>query len=110
MTSKARIVGLIAVGLVLAGVGAPARAETTAAPLVEFHAQLEQLVHALESGDMDAVRRAASVLPDQSRHTGWNAAALAVSDEARRLCNDEQGTTDGEWQRQIGRASCRERV
>jgi hypothetical protein len=99
MTSKASIVGLIAVCLVLAGAGATTGAETTAAPPVGFHAQLEQLAHALESGDTDAVRRAASVLPDQPRRTGWNAAALAVSDEARRLCDDEQGTTDGDWQR-----------
>jgi hypothetical protein len=99
MTRKAGIVGLIATCLVLSGVGAPARAEVTATSPVEFRAQLEQLLHALESGDTDAVQRVASVLPDQPRRTGWNAAALAVSDEARRLCNDEQGPADADWQR-----------
>ena len=106
MTRKAGIVGLIATCLVLAGVGAFALAEATATPSVEFRTQLEQLLHALESGDTDAVQRAASVLPDQSRRTGWNTAAIAISDEARRLCNDGQGPADAHWQRLV--AVCRQ--
>jgi hypothetical protein len=101
MTMRAGIIGLIATGLLLAGISAPAGAKPTATSPVEFHTQLDQLLHALESGDTDAVQRVALVLPNQPWRTGGNAAAVAISDEAQRLCSIGQGPADAGWQRLI---------
>jgi hypothetical protein len=105
MTSKVGIVGLIVTFLAFVGAVLPARAEATITPRVEFRASMEQLVCSLESGDTDAVQSAASMLLNQPGRTGWNAAAVAISDEARRLCRDGKGPADADWQRLM--AVCR---
>lgn len=98
MTSKAGTVGLILTCLVFAGSGWPVHGEVISNPQVEFRASIDQLLCSLESGDTDAVQSAASTLLNQPGRTGWNAAAVAIGDEARRLC-DGQGTSEADWQR-----------
>src|SRR5882724_4427119 len=106
MTSRAGIVGLIATCLALAGTGSPARANATVTPQVEFHASMEELLRSLESGDTNAVQSVASTLLNQPWRMGWNAAAVAIGDEAERLCNNGHGPTDADWQRLV--AVCRQ--
>jgi hypothetical protein len=105
MTNRAGIAGLIVTCLALVGSGWPARAQAATAPPVEFRASMEKLLRSLESSDTDAVLSAASTLLSQSWRTGWNAAAVSISDEARRLCRDGQRPADADWQRLV--AVCR---
>jgi hypothetical protein len=98
MTRRASIAGLVIACLGFAGTCRPVHGEATARPQVEFRASIDQLLCSLESRDTDAVQSAASTLLNQPERTGWNAAAVAISNEAQRLCN-EQGTSEADWQR-----------
>ena len=103
MIRRAGILCLLVVGLSLAGIGSTARAEVTATPRAEFHTRIEELLRALESGETGAVQSAASALSDQATwRSGWRPAAIAIGDEARRLCVDGQKKSDADWLRLEG--------
>jgi hypothetical protein len=99
MTSKAAIFGLIVAGLAFVGAGTRARAAAT--PPAEFRGSVEQIICALESGDINDLQSASSTLLNLSRRTSWNAVAVAISDEAQRLEREGKGSADADWQRLI---------
>jgi hypothetical protein len=99
MRRSAGIYGLIVICLVFVSAGSRALAEVTVTSQAEFRVSIEQLLHALENGNIDPVQSAASTLLNQSRRTGWNAAAVAIGGEAQRLEREGKGPGSADWQR-----------